>query len=66
VGNATFLSRKKLNFFCSTEEGERLRQSFKANPTEIATPANVVLKITQRNGYYFADLISYTPKSGKK
>ena len=62
VGNATFLSREKLNFFCSTAEGQRIRQLFKTHPDELAVPANVVLEIRQRDGIYFADLISFAPK----
>ena len=60
VGNATFLSREKLNFFCSTAEGQRIRQLFKQHLGEIALPIEVVLEIRKRNELYFADLISYT------
>jgi hypothetical protein len=62
VGNPTFLSPEKLNFFCSTTEGRRIRELFKQHQGEVAMPARVVVEIRQRDGVYFADLISYTPR----
>ena len=61
VGDATFLSREKLNFFCSTADGQRIRQLFKQHQGEIAIPASVELVIRRRDGCYFADLITFTP-----
>jgi hypothetical protein len=61
VGNATFLSQEKLNFFCSTADGRRIRQLFKEHQGEIAMPAEVLLEVRQRNGLYFGDLVSFTP-----
>jgi hypothetical protein len=62
VGNATFLSREKLNFFCSTADGQRIRQLFKERPGEIAMPAEVVIEITRRDYLWLGVLKSYTPR----
>lgn len=62
IGSATFLSREKLNFFCSTADGQRIRQLFKQHQGEVAIPASVIVEIRNRDGCYFADLISFTPR----
>ncbi|MCU0878582.1 MAG: hypothetical protein MUF06_12425 [Pirellulaceae bacterium] len=62
VGKCDFLSREKLNFFCTTAEGRRIREIFKKNPGESAIPSEVVFEVRKRDGIYFADLISFTPR----
>lgn len=61
VGNATFLSREKLNFFCSTSDGQRIRRLFKQHQGKLAIAADVELKVEKRNYLYLGVLTSFKP-----
>jgi hypothetical protein len=63
VGKSELLSREKLNLFCSTAEGKRIRSMFKERQGEVALPAEVVITIEKRNDVYFGNLVSYKPRS---
>jgi hypothetical protein len=70
VGNATFLSREKLNFFCTTAQGQYVRQLFKEHQGdqhhegEFGLPSEVVLKVEKRNNVYLAVLVSFKHREG--
>jgi len=55
------MSREKLNFFCSTAEGQRLRRLFKQHTDEWAVAADVVLEVKKRDGMYFGEIVSFSP-----
>ena len=66
VGNASFLSQEKLNFFCSRADGQRLRQLFKKNSTESAIMVDMVLEVKQKDGKYFGTVTLLQPQSVKE
>jgi hypothetical protein len=66
VGKSDFLSREKLNFFCPTAEGQRIRRLFKERQGEVALPAEVVIQIEKRNEIYLGVLVSYKPRSAEQ
>jgi hypothetical protein len=61
VGNATFLSREKLNFFCSTSDGQRIRRLFKHHQANQVIAADVELKVEKRNYVYLGVVTSFKP-----
>ena len=63
VGNSTFMSREKLNFFCSTADGQRIRRLFKEHQGDVAMPAEVVIEVKQRDYVYLGILKSYKPRN---
>ena len=63
VGNATFLSREKLNLFCSTADGQRIRRLFKEHQGEVAMPGEVVLEVKKRDNVYLGIVSSFQPKN---
>ena len=63
IGNATFLSREKLNFFCSTADGQRIRRLFKEHPGEVALPAEVVIEVKRQDNVYLGALKSFQPRN---
>ena len=63
VGNATFLSQDKLNFFCTTADGQRIRELFKTRPAYLALAADVVLEVQRRDHLYFGVVTSFKPDS---
>jgi hypothetical protein len=63
IGRSQFLSREKLNLFCSTSEGQRIRQLFKERQGDVAMPAEVVLRIEKRDYIYYGVLVSYKPQA---
>ena len=60
IGNCNRVSPLKLNFWCSTAQGERIRKLFKNGGGQYAMPAEVNLKIEKRDNGYFAALLSFT------
>jgi hypothetical protein len=63
VGNATFLSQEKLNFLCSTADGQWIRRLFKQHPDEWAITVDITLKVEKREGKYFGTVTSFKPKN---
>jgi hypothetical protein len=63
IGNANFLSREKLNFFCSTADGQRIRRMFKERPGEVALPAEVVIEVKRRDNVYLGVVKSFEPRN---
>jgi hypothetical protein len=62
IGNATFLSREKLNFFCTKSDGQLVRQRFKESSRNLPVLADIVLEVKKRNGVYFGVVTSFTYK----
>ncbi|MFM2095403.1 MAG: hypothetical protein RIS70_2527 [Planctomycetota bacterium] len=59
VGYSTFLSHEKLNFFCTTADGQRIRRLFKNHSGEHAIAADVELEVRKTNGIYFGMVTSF-------
>ena len=59
IGYATFVSYEKLNFFCSTGDGQRIRRLFKHHANEHALAADVELEVRKINNIYFGVVTSF-------
>lgn len=66
IGNATFLSREKLNFLCNKSDGQLVRRLFKESSHDRPVSADIVLEVIKRNGIYFGKVTSFTHKSARK
>lgn len=66
IGNATFVSREKLNFFCTKADGQLVRKLFKESARELPVSADFVLQIQKRNGIYFGVVSSFVHKGAKR
>jgi hypothetical protein len=65
IGNATFLSREKLNFFCTKADGQRVRKLFKESAGDLPVSADFVLEIQKRNGIYFGVVTTFSYKGAR-
>jgi len=66
IGNATFLSREKLNFFCTKADGQLVRKLFKERASDLPVSADFVLQVQKRNGAYFGVVTNFTYKGARE
>ncbi len=60
IGNPTFVSREKLNFFCTKADGQLVRKLFKESARDLPVSGDFVLQVQKRNGIYFGVVSSFT------
>lgn len=61
IGNSHFVSHEKLNFFCTTADGQRIRRLFKSHANEVAIAADVELEVRKVNEIFFGHVLSFKP-----
>lgn len=59
VGYATFVSQEKLNFICTTGDGQRIRRLFKYHAKEHALAADVEFEVRKTNNIYFGVVTTF-------
>jgi hypothetical protein len=60
IGNATFVSREKLNFLCTKADGQLVRKLFKESARDLPVSGDFVIEIKKRNDIYFGLVTSFT------